>query len=174
MSRAPGRPRGRAGINRNQNRDPPAPENWQELFHQMEARMLRAEAELQQLRQQVQKQVPEAGVQQVGVPAMMPQVVENTREPLYERFRKQGPPTFEGGLDALEAEEWMSLIASILDFMKVEGNDRVACASHMLRKDARIWSDVVGQRREVAAMTWLDFQTVFNDKYYSGAVRAAK
>ena len=60
MSRAPGRPRGRAGINRNQNRDPPAPENWQEMFYQMEARMLRAEAELQQLRQPIQQQVSEA------------------------------------------------------------------------------------------------------------------
>ena len=29
--------------------------------------------------------------------------------------------------------------------MKVEGNDRVACASHMLREDARIWWGVVGQ-----------------------------
>ena len=63
MSRAPGRPRGRAGINRNQNRDPPVLENWQELFHQMEGCMLRAEAQLQQLRKPVQQQVPEAGVQ---------------------------------------------------------------------------------------------------------------
>ena len=47
----------------------------------------------------------------------------------------------------------MELITSTLDFMKVEGNDRVACASHMLRGDARIWWGVVGQRRDVATMT---------------------
>ena len=99
----------------------------------------------------------------VGVPVVAPAagpqlaMVENCLEPLYERFRKQHPPIFKGGPDPLEAEELMELITSTLDFMKVEGNDRVACASHMLRDDARILWGVVGQRRDVATMTWTEF-----------------
>ena len=40
---------------------------------------------------------------------------------------------------ALVAEQWMDLVTSILDIMGVEGNDRVSCASYMLKGDARIW-----------------------------------
>ena len=37
--------------------------------------------------------------------------------------------------------------------MRVEGNERVAYASYMLREDDRIWWDVVSQRKDVAVMT---------------------
>ena len=33
---------------------------------------------------------------------------------------------------------------------------------------------VVGQRRDVATMTWTEFKAVFNEKYFSVAIRAAK
>ena len=58
--------------------------------------------------------------------ASVPAVREARIEPLYERFRKQHPPTFEGSSDPLVAEEWLELITSTLNFMGVEGNDRVA------------------------------------------------
>ena len=99
--------------------------------------------------------------------------MENKWEPLYERFRKQHPPTFESGPDPW-AEQWMNMISSILDFMRVEGNERVACASYMLREDAHIWWDVVSQRRNIAIMTREEFRNIFNEKYYSVTVRAAK
>ena len=101
-------------------------------------------------------------------------MVEVNREPLFERFRKQHPPTFEGGTDPLMAEQWMDLISSTLDFMGVEGNDRVACASYMLRSDARIWWGVVGQMQDVKLMTWEQFQEAFNEKYFSDVVRSSK
>ena len=69
--------------------------------------------------------------------------MENRWEPLYERFRKRHLPTIECGPDPLRVEQWMNMIFSILDFMRVEGNERVACASYMFRDDARIWWDVV-------------------------------
>ena len=68
----------------------------------------------------------------------------------------------------------MNMIFSILDFMRVEGNERVACANYMLREDVRIWWDVVSQRRNVVVMTWEKFRNIFNEKYYSVSVRAAK
>ncbi|XP_062119098.1 uncharacterized protein LOC133832824 [Humulus lupulus] len=65
-------------------------------------------------------------------------------------------------------------MGSILDFMPVQGNDRVACATHMLRDDERIWWEVISQARDVTAMTWAEFQQAFKDKYYNAAIRASK
>ena len=57
MPRQPGRPRGmRAGLGRDQGRDPPiVPPEWQARFVEMEDRMLCAEAELREVRQQQQQ-----------------------------------------------------------------------------------------------------------------------
>ena len=62
--------------------------------------------------------------------------VGNKWEPLYERFRKQQPPVFECSADPAKEEQWMSMITTILDFMRVTGNEKVACATYMFRGDA--------------------------------------
>ena len=89
------------------------------------------------MRQQAPPQVTGLPVQQVAALVPVQSATENKWEPLYERFRKQHPPTFEGGPDPVREEQWMNMISSILDFMRVEGNERVACASYMFREDAR-------------------------------------
>ena len=178
MARQSGRLRGQeadAAGGQNVN-PPPAPANWQEMFAAIKAQLRETQAELRAVRQQAAPPVPEVEIRQaeVPVPAPAPVVREGTLEPLYERFRKQHPPTFEGSSDPLVAEEWLELITSTLNFMGVGGNDRVACASHMLRGSARIWWGVVGQTRDIGTMSWEDFTEVFNEKYFNDAVRAAK
>ncbi|XP_062086130.1 uncharacterized protein LOC133792238 [Humulus lupulus] len=101
-------------------------------------------------------------------------VAENRMKPLFERFRKQHPPVFEGSIDPVQAEEWISGMERILNMMGVQGNERVVCASFMLRKDARIWWEVVEQSRNFNTMDWDRFKQVFNDKYYNLAMLAAK
>lgn len=115
----------------------------------------------------------------VAPPVVVPAVqsvlgVGNQWEYHYERFRKHHPPKFDGGTDPTQVEQWMSMITTILDFMKVQGPERVACATYMFRKDVRIWWEVVTQTRDVATLTWEEFQSLFNRKYYNEAVRAAK
>ena len=153
---------------------PPAPANWQELLAAMEARMLRAEEESRMYRRQIERLTTDAVAPPVPAPVPVPPAGEVNREPLFERFRKQHPPTFEGSTDPLVAEQWMDLITSTLDFMGVIGNDRVSCASYMLRDDARIWWGVVSQIRDVRAMTWEQFQCLFNEKYFSDVIRSSK
>lgn len=68
----------------------------------------------------------------------------------------------------------MDLVTSILDFMGLEGSDRVSCASYMLRGDARIRWGVVSQIRDVRALSWEKFQGLFNEKYFSDVVRSSK
>ncbi|XP_060962036.1 uncharacterized protein LOC133032186 [Cannabis sativa] len=95
-------------------------------------------------------------------------------EPLYERFRKQAPPVFLGGPDVLKAEQWLTVIERILNFMGVVGNDRVACATFQFQEDALIWWEMVSLTRDVTRMTWEEFRDLFNAKYYNEAVRSAK
>ncbi|KAL5560311.1 hypothetical protein UlMin_036522 [Ulmus minor] len=58
------------------------------------------------------------------------------REPLYARFGKMKPTEFAGSTNPLEAEEWLSSIETILEFMRLTDQERVSCASFMLKKDA--------------------------------------
>ena len=101
-------------------------------------------------------------------------VVENRLEPLYERFREQHPIIFKGESDPLEMEAWMELITSTPDFIRIEGNDRVAYASNILWENVRIWRGMIGQHCDDATMTWAEFQAVSNKKYFNIAIRAAK
>ena len=76
------------------------------------------------------------------------------KEPLYERFGKMKPAEFMRSTDPLEAEEWLSSIETILDFMELSDREWVMCASYMLRKDARHWWGYVKLRKNVNNMTW--------------------
>ncbi|KAM6570849.1 hypothetical protein CsatA_014929 [Cannabis sativa] len=95
-------------------------------------------------------------------------------EPLYERFRKQAPPVFLGGPDVMKAEQWLSVIDRILNFMGVVGNDRVTCATFQFQEDALVWWELITLTRDVTLMTWEEFKELFNSKYYNEAVRSAK
>ena len=64
-------------------------------------------------------------------------------EPFHKLFRKQHPPVFESGIDPFDAEEWINSIENFFDFMQLNEREKVSCASYMLKKDARIWWDVV-------------------------------
>ena len=71
---------------------------------------------------------------------MAPPVHQNNRqEPVYKRFCQLNPAEFVGSSDPLEAEEWLSSIERILEFMELNDHEKVMCASYMLRKDARYW-----------------------------------
>ena len=87
---------------------PPAPvipAELQAMLAAMEARLLRAEEDARRYRRQAERQIPEAVVPPVQSPAPVLPVIVGNREPLFERFKKQHPPTFEGSTDPLVAEQ---------------------------------------------------------------------
>ena len=47
------------------------------------------------------------------------------------------PPTFEGSTNPLDAEECLSSMENILDFMELNDKERVNCATYMLKREAR-------------------------------------
>ncbi|XP_062093931.1 uncharacterized protein LOC133799942 [Humulus lupulus] len=58
--------------------------------------------------------------------------------------------------------------------MQLSDREKVSCAAHTLKKDAKIWWEVVKQTREVNQMTWAEFELVFDEKFYNEAVLTAK
>ena len=76
-----------------------------------------------------------------------PEMERINLEPLYERFRKQNPPTFEGSTNPLEAEEWLRFVEAILDFIRLNDQENISCATFMFKKNAHYWWDVVRKPR---------------------------
>ena len=72
-----------------------------------------------------------------------PEIERINLEPIYERFRKQNPPTFEGSTNPLEAEKWLHSVEAILDFMRLNDQEKISCATFMFKKNACNWWDVV-------------------------------
>ncbi|KAL5569524.1 hypothetical protein UlMin_026099 [Ulmus minor] len=58
--------------------------------------------------------------------------------------------------------------------MRLTDQERVSCASFMLKKDARHWWATVKVTRDVTEMTWADFVSEFNQKYYNSAILRAQ
>ncbi|KAL5549389.1 hypothetical protein UlMin_004620 [Ulmus minor] len=96
------------------------------------------------------------------------------RELLYARFGKLKPTEFAGSTDPLEAEEWLSSMETIFEFIRLTDQERVACASFMLKKDARHWWATVKMTRDVTVMSWAEFVREFNQKYYNSAILRAQ
>lgn len=116
--------------------------------------MAAMQAQLQQLQQQEQQSpVVIASVVAAPTQAIIPAVIPDVRqvpeaggqrlEPIYERFLKKSPPTFEGGQDPTVVKQWMSMNKIVLDFMGLFGHDQVKCAMYTFRKDACTWWDVI-------------------------------
>ncbi|XP_062103472.1 uncharacterized protein LOC133814542 [Humulus lupulus] len=77
-------------------------------------------------------------------------------------------------MDPVVAEKWFSCIENILNMMRVQGNERVLCASYMLRSDASLWWEVVQQAHNVNTIYWAGLKQVFNERYYNSTVLPAK
>ena len=59
------------------------------------------------------------------------------------------PPLFEGSINPLDAEEWLSTMETILDFMELNDDEKIICVAYVLRKEARYWWDAVKTRRNI-------------------------
>ena len=99
-----------------------------------------------------------------------PHVPAFLREHLYTRFGKMKPAEFVGSIDPLEAEEWINSLETIFEFMQLNDQERVVCASYMLRKGARHWWSTVKMTRDITVMSWADFIREFNHEYYNSAI----
>ncbi|KAL5560330.1 hypothetical protein UlMin_036541 [Ulmus minor] len=84
------------------------------------------------------------------------------------------PPLFEGTTNPLEAEDWLSTMETILDFMELRDEEKITCAVYVLRKEARYWWETVKSWRVVQAMSWADFVYEFNKKFFNPTALSAQ
>ena len=103
-----------------------------------------------------------------------PQPQPVRRKYLCERLCKMKPPLFEGSTNPLDAEEWLSTMETILDFMELKDDEKIICAAYVLRKEARYWWDAVKSRRDVQEMSWVDFIYEFNKKFFNPTALSAQ
>lgn len=92
----------------------------------------------------------------------------------FDKFRKLGPTEFHGDSDPAVAEEWISSLEVIFEFMNIEDTEKVRCAIFMLKKDARKWWEAAKQGKDLSTMTWEQFKDVFYEKYFTADVRARR
>ncbi|GMN60036.1 hypothetical protein TIFTF001_029133 [Ficus carica] len=94
----------------------------------------------------VHQEVPwnaEVPLAPIGVQANPPLSREDL---LYKRFRRMKAPEFEGPTNPIEADNWLLDIQVILDFMGLTEQEKVLCASFVLKKDARHWEILAAQQ----------------------------
>ena len=59
-------------------------------------------------------------------------------KPASERFTKRNPLVVKGTVDPTVAEEWVSTVEKIFEFVQIKDEEKVKCVVYMLRKYARI------------------------------------
>ncbi|GMN64648.1 hypothetical protein TIFTF001_033704 [Ficus carica] len=114
---------------------------------------------------------PEIPVAPVAVP---PAPLVRTPEELYDRFRRMKAPEFEGSTNPIEPDNWLIDLQVALNFLRLNDQEKVLCASFMLRKDARLWWETIQIRRDVTQMTWEDFVEEFKEQYFNTEVMEAQ
>nr|CAN73434.1 hypothetical protein VITISV_040847 [Vitis vinifera] len=93
---------------------------------------------------------------------------------LIQEFKALTPPIFQGGLNFLEAENWMKEITKILDVMAMPEERRVSLTFFMLRDEANNWWDMIKTTQDVTKMVWMQFEELVLSNYFPEAFRRQK
>lgn len=92
-----------------------------------------------------------------------------------ERFKKLGPPTFQGTADPMVAEAWLKQMEKIFVAMGCNDDQRVILASFVLQGEADHWWDaksrLIRAGLQDAPITWELFLEAFHEKYFPERVR---
>ena len=87
-----------------------------------------------------------------------------------ERFKKLGPPTFQGTADPMVAEAWLKQMEKIFVAMGCNDDQRVILASFVLQGEADHWWDaksrLIRAGLQDAPITWELFLEAFHEKYF--------
>ncbi|GMN66955.1 hypothetical protein TIFTF001_036093 [Ficus carica] len=116
---------------------------------------------------------PEVNVT-VELLAVPPAPPIRTPEELYDKFRRMKTPKFEGSTNPIEVDNWLVDLQVILNFLRLNDQEKVLYASFVLMKDARLWWEIVQIRRDVSLMTWEGFVDEFKEKYFNTEIMKAQ
>ena len=92
-----------------------------------------------------------------------------------ERFKKLGPPTFQGTVDPMVADACLKQMEKILVVMGCNDDQRVILASFVLQGEADHWWDAKSRLLRAglqnAPITWELFLEAFHENYFPERVR---
>ena len=86
-------------------------------------------------------------------------------------FRRLNPPTFEGSVNPITADQWLRTMERMIEVAKVPEEEKVTCVSFMLRGAAEYWWDSIKRIHDEATMQWVEFKEHFYNKYFLETVR---
>ncbi|XP_024042657.1 uncharacterized protein LOC112099526 [Citrus clementina] len=89
-------------------------------------------------------------------------------------FRRLNPPTFEGGVDPITADQWLRTMERMIEVAKVPEEEKVTCVSFMLRGTTEYWWDSIKRIHDEATIQWVEFKEHFYNNYFSETVRSTK
>ena len=102
---------------------------------------------------------PQEPVQE-ALPVVIP-VLTQVRKLVYEHFRRQKLPIFNGSHDPVEAEDWFKKVQGIFTYMKLEDHEKHACAVNQLEREALYWWEYVVMAEEEGNAIWTFFVDSF-------------
>ena len=83
----------------------------------------------------------------------------------------QSPPTFQGSSNPLDADRWIRRVTKVFDGLGVAKDFKVGLATYLFDGEADHWWELVKKRRDISALTWGEFDQIFQDKYFPEFVR---
>ena len=86
-------------------------------------------------------------------------------------FLRQSPPTFKGSLNPLDADRWIRRVTKVFDGLGVAEDFKVGLATYLFDGEANHLWESVKIRRDISALTYEEFDQIFQDKYFSKSVR---
>ena len=78
-----------------------------------------------------------------------------------ERFRRLDPPTFEDVIDPTAADDWLRTLENMFQYSRVPIDERVMCATFMLRGSTGHWWDMISSIEDITTMSWDRFRELF-------------
>ena len=67
-------------------------------------------------------------------------------------FRRLNPPTFEGGVDPITANQWLRTMERMIEVAKVPKEEKLTFVAFMLRGKAEYWWDSIKRIHDEATM----------------------
>ena len=92
------------------------------------------------------------------------------------RFRKENPIRFGGGVEPEEAQRWIRHIEHVFSFVRPRDEDRVRLATRQLQGEALEWWQAVEDDvdRDVQGLSWEDFLELFYEEFFPESVKWQK
>ena len=103
--------------------------------------------------------------------AQVPGNGENIRMIILLEFLRESPPTFQGSSNPLYADKWIRRVTKVFDGLGLAEDFKVDLSTYLFDGEADHWWESVKKRRNISALTWGEFDQIFQGKYFLESVR---